>query len=418
MAAPTYRITYIPIEKLLHVTSVGSTKNNPEGRSCLRGCWVSYYCLKKIQQSEMIGISRNLQGVPCMEVPIQLLSSSATASEKLLLDSFQQMVSRVKADEYSGLVIPAETDQTGKPTGYKFKLLQTGSTGKTVEINQTIERLERSIARAFLADWLYLGSGAGSSGSWSLASVRTHSFSQALAGFLASVVDAFNSHAIPQLMRLNGVTDADLFPKLRHGDIEARPIEEVAPHVSALVTAGLMTPDDTTEEWLREILGAPQVEANGIDRPSVFDTPDNEASEMLAELLPIEPTDPEQNTEPAPIQDEGETVADVTLNGAQVASLLSIIERVTLDQLPRESALNIIAAAFNMDKPTADSLLGEVGRGFKPEETAPDARMSQTTSSPRRSRKRYQAAQSGTDSGARLTHACMTTTGTRPSVSE
>ena len=67
-------------------------------------------------------------------------------------------------------------------------------------------------------------------------------------------------------MRLNGVTDADLFPKLRHGDIEARPIEEVAPHVSALVTAGLMTPDDTTEEWLREILGAPQVETSGIDR--------------------------------------------------------------------------------------------------------------------------------------------------------
>ena len=96
------------------------------------------------------------------------------------------MVSRVKADEYSGLVIPAEVDQTGKATGYKFRLLQTGSTGKTVEINQTIERLERSIARAFLADWLYLGSGASSSGSWSLASVRTHSFSQALAGFLAS----------------------------------------------------------------------------------------------------------------------------------------------------------------------------------------------------------------------------------------
>ena len=294
MAAPNYKITYIPIEKLLHVTSIGSAKQNPEGRSCLRGCYVSYYCLKRIQQSEMIGISRNLQGVPCMEVPIQLLSPSATAQEKLLLDKFQQMVSRVKSDEYSGLVIPAEVDQAGKATGYKFKLLQTGSTGKTVEINQTIERLERSIARAFLADWLYLGSGAGSSGSWSLASVRTHSFAQALAGFLASVVDAFNTHAIPQLMRMNGITDPGLFPKMRHGDIESRPIEEIAPHVASLVTSGLMTPDEDTEKWLRDVMGAPEMQAEEIRRPLAEDLPLDEMMSEAEDSSAIEETeDPE-----------------------------------------------------------------------------------------------------------------------------
>ena len=365
---PNFDLRYIPIEKLLHVTSTGASKMNPEGRSCLRGCWTSYYCLKRIQQSEMIGISRNLQGVPLMEVPLRLLSNSATAEEKALLTQFQQLVSRVRADSYSGLVLPASVDQQGKPSGYKFSLLQTGSTGKSVEVSATISRLSTDISRAFLADWLYLGSASGSSGSWSLASVRTNNFAQALSGFLASAIDAVNRHMIPQLMRLNGITDPTLYPTLRHGDLEGRPVEEIAPHIASLVSSGLITPDDETERWLRELVGAPQIEATE-NRPSVFDLPATEEDALLEEALRVEPTaDVDDVSDEVGISDGGESVAAVTLNGAQIASLLAIIEQVTKGQLPREVALNIISTAFNMDLERADDLLGEVGRGFTPRE--------------------------------------------------
>ena len=76
-------------------------------------------------------------------------------------------------------------------------------------------------------------------------------------------------------------------------------------------------------------------------------------------------------------QSEGSDLADVepseALNGAQVTSLIAVIGEVSAGTLPRETAMQIISIAFNMPIDVADSLLGEVGRGFVPAEpAAPD----------------------------------------------
>lgn len=276
MAPPNYGIKYIPLDKLLLFRSVGVMKDNPQGRSSLRNCYVSYSIQKKIQVSEAIGISRNLSGLPTMTVPLRLLSDSATSSEKQLLANFQNMVSRVKADEYSGLVLPSEVTQDGNPSGYKFQLLSGGSSGKTTETTPVIERLEKSIARSFLADFLFLGSG--TTGSWALASTKTNMFSQALGGFLSAIVDVLNE-AVEQLMRMNGFDEPELYPKIRHGDLEKMPLEEISGPIAQMVSAGIITPDDELEQWVRELAGAPQSENGYLSRPRE---------------LPIEPTDDEQ----------------------------------------------------------------------------------------------------------------------------
>lgn len=54
----------------------------------------------------------------------------------------------------------------------------------------------------------------------------------------------------------------------------------------------------------------------------------------------------------------GENVQLQSMNGAQVASLLEIVESVSTGKLPRESALVIIQTAFSVSAETADSLLG------------------------------------------------------------
>jgi len=56
----------------------------------------------------------------------------------------------------------------------------------------------------------------------------------------------------------------------------------------------------------------------------------------------------------------------VSLNGAQLDSLLTVIDRVVRGQLPRTGAINIIAIAFNVDTATADKMLDTVGNGFVP----------------------------------------------------
>lgn len=275
MAPPNYGINYIPLEKLLLFRSVGVMKDNPEGRSLLRNCFVSYSIQKKIQISEAIGISRNLSGLPVMTVPLRLLSDSATSAEKKLLENFQSMVSRVKSDEYAGLVLPSEVTQDGNASGYKFQLMS-GSSGKTAETTPVIERLEKAIARSFLADFLFLGSG--TTGSWALSSTKTNMFSQALGGFLSAVVEVLNV-AVEQLMRMNGNLDAATYPKIRHGDLEKMPLEEISGPIAQMVSAGIITPDDELEKWVRELAGAPQSENAFLSRPQDF---------------AVEPTDEEQ----------------------------------------------------------------------------------------------------------------------------
>jgi hypothetical protein len=65
-----------------------------------------------------------------------------------------------------------------------------------------------------------------------------------------------------------------------------------------------------------------------------------------------------------------EDVQKTALNGAQVSSLLEVITSVVNGQVPRESAVAIIQAAFNQPREVAESMLGDIGRGFAPEPTA------------------------------------------------
>lgn len=56
--------------------------------------------------------------------------------------------------------------------------------------------------------------------------------------------------------------------------------------------------------------------------------------------------------------------ADTAMNGAQVAALVAIVEAVVKGTIPRDSAVQIIAAAFSLTPGAADTLLGPAGRGF------------------------------------------------------
>ena len=95
MAPPNYEEVYIPLEKALHFRTE-THKNNPEGRSILRNAYRSWYFLKRIQEIEAIGIERDLAGLPVMQVPVELLSSNATSSQKAVVDDFRDMIQKIR----------------------------------------------------------------------------------------------------------------------------------------------------------------------------------------------------------------------------------------------------------------------------------------------------------------------------------
>jgi len=96
-----------------------------------------------------------------------------------------------------------------------------------------------------------------------------------------------------------------------------------------------------------------------------------EAPDEPVAVEAVEATDGDAEPEPVK-QDDPEAVDPQTaLNGAQVTALLEVVQSVVEGQLPRESAIAIIVAAFPVDQATADAMLGTVGTTFVPEPTAP-----------------------------------------------
>ncbi|GAI92632.1 unnamed protein product, partial [marine sediment metagenome] len=68
---------------------------------------------------------------------------------------------------------------------------------------------------------------------------------------------------------------------------------------------------------------------------------------------------------------EAVTTPQQSLNGAQVTSLLEVVQNVAAGQMPREAGINILRVAFAISEQNAESVMASVGAGFKPE-TSPE----------------------------------------------
>ena len=255
VSPPTYNLVYVPIEKSI-LFRTQTNKNNPEGRSILRNAFRSWYFKKKLEEIEAIGIERDLSGLPVLEVPPEIMSSAASAADKSLRTDLENMVQQIKRDEREGMVIPSELDQDGKPTGYRFRLLNSGGR-RAVDVDGAIKRYESRMAMAVMAEFLLLGMD--KVGSFALASTKTHLFSVALGSIIDSICQTFNRFSVARLMTLNGVKP-EFWPKLAHGDIEAPELKEIANYVTGLTDSGILVPDEALELRMREMAGLPMPE--------------------------------------------------------------------------------------------------------------------------------------------------------------
>lgn len=261
--APTYQQFYIPIEKSL-LFRTRSHKNNPEGRSLLRGAYKSYYYLKRIQSIEAIGVERDLAGLPIMQVPPEIMHPNASAAQKAIRTNMENMVQKIKRDAYEGVVLPSETSLDGTPTGYKLALLSSGGR-RPIDVDAIIKRYESRIMMSFLSEMLLLGQD--NVGSWALADSKTNILSMSIGAMLDGVVDVINRHAIPRLCQFNGMPEKD-WPSLSHGDMETPDLAQLGAFLSQATTSGLLVPDESLEQHVREVAGLPTKDASA---PTVLD---------------------------------------------------------------------------------------------------------------------------------------------------
>lgn len=251
-ALPDYKMRRIDFNRSL-LFRPKSRKNNPEGWSMLRTAVRSYFKLKNTEDFESIGVERDLAGYPVMEVPPELLHPKADADKKAMLGTYQDMVQRIRRDQYEGTVIPSELDREGKPTGYRLRLLNSGGR-RPVDVDAIIKRYESRILITLLCEFLVLGMD--KVGSLALSSDKTDMFARALGALLDAFVAVMNRIAIPRLMRINAVP-RELWPKLTHGDIEKDDVTKLVTNIAALSSAGAITLDDEIDAHLKRKLELP-----------------------------------------------------------------------------------------------------------------------------------------------------------------
>lgn len=255
---PDYVLRFVPIEKAV-LFRTSRHKNNPEGRSILRNAYRPWWFKKRFEEIEGIGIERDLAGYPVIRVPADLLKEDAPDWMKALRRDLEAMVTEIRRDEREGILLP------NKEEGYDIQLLSTGGR-RMPDTSAIIERYDRRIAGTALADFLLIGGQR--TGSYALVSSRTELFANAIGTYLDIMAEAFNTHSVPRLFRLNdglpGFPKVEALPYFEHGDIEERELEELGNFLQALAGAGMeVFPNPELE---RAVLRAARLPEEGVEK--------------------------------------------------------------------------------------------------------------------------------------------------------
>lgn len=344
---------FLPIERLVNFRTE-STKNNPEGRSLFRNAVVPYMRLKHIETIEMIGLERELTGMPIMEVPLNILAVNQKDPQALAVRAdLERQLGSLKTHERSYMIVPAEMSPSNTPTGWKFRLQQSPGTGR-IDVSKSKLDYQTQIFISCLAQFLLLGQN-GNGGARALSEDSTDLFSLIMFALLESIREAFQREAIDRLCRLNCV-EADYIPKLKFGDIDNPNLQKIGSFLTALNTSGILVPDEQLREHLYKIAGLPFAKEGDDVVP---------ADDLIARALgngSLEGIG--QGTGSGSSGSSGGSSSSgldepkvELLNGAQLASLVQVLDAMSSGTLPRESVFNILTSTLGMEPRVVDAIL-------------------------------------------------------------
>jgi hypothetical protein len=237
---------------------------------------------------EAIGVVRSLANLPKIELPARMLSPNASAEEKAVVAKYKKMGNLLAKDQLACVVMPAEEDENGKKTGYKFTLI--GASGQQMSTDPVIRRYDARMLMSLSAEFLIVG--LGSTGSFAMAAEKSSNFRSSIERFSDIIQDQLNI-AIQRLMLANGVAP-ELWPTLIHDPVAEVDVKDLGLFLSQAGAGKFITPNLETENAIRERL----------DFPALTDEEYEEAQERVKELtskpdpIPAGSTDPELEPDP------------------------------------------------------------------------------------------------------------------------
>lgn len=284
----------IPVEKSLLFRTT-TQKNNPEGRSLLRNAYRPWYFKRRIEEIEAIGIERDLAGLPVAHVPPEYLSSSATPEQASVLNAVKEIVTSIKRNENEGIIFPVVYDESGHKM-FELSLLSSGGS-RQFDTDKIITRYDNRIATSVVSDFILLGQDR--VGSFALGVSKMDLWTMSVDSLCRTIAETVNSHAIPRLLKLNGM-DTSRCPTLTYSEVSHVDLGEISDFVSKMTQAGVLVPDPALEDHLRDLAGLPPATHSATDAGADGMSEDDQkallalppAQRMLAERTGIVPNPP------------------------------------------------------------------------------------------------------------------------------
>lgn len=246
---------YLPMDRCV-LFRTRPYKNNPEGRSILRNAYRSWYLKKRLEEIEAIGIARDLNGLPVVQVPAQIMSNTASAAQRATRSSMETLVSKIHRDEMEGIVMPSELEpgESNIATGYKLTLLSTNG-GKQLSADPVIRRYDARIAMSMAAEFIILGTE--KQGSFALGAEKSANFIRSLYWYGQTIADTMNKGPIKKLYDANNVPVANR-AKICPGELDSPDLLSFGQFLQSVTTNGLLHPTPAVESRIREIGDLPE----------------------------------------------------------------------------------------------------------------------------------------------------------------
>ena len=244
------------------------------GTSILRGAYKHWLIKDALIRVGALAVERNGMGVP-----VVYYGPEGNQEEALAL------ATKFRAAEEAGAAVPEGT--------YRLELV--GVTGSVRDELPLVKYHDESIGRSALAMFLNLGHDRGAR---SLGETFVDYFVMALGAVIDEVAETVTEHVIRDLVELNFGAD-EAYPELVADELtpESLPTAEA---LKALVDAGVLTPDQSLEEYVRRRSGLPEPDPDA-ELPVEPELPEGPppGPESIVGVVEDDGPDPELGPDPA-----------------------------------------------------------------------------------------------------------------------
>ena len=244
---------YIEIDRdkfLLFTTD--ETRGNPEGNSIFKNIYLAYKQLTLLQENQLVGISKDIQGILKISIPPQYLDPNASDADKAAVKGFQAIIDGYNAGTQRGLLVPNLIDPESKQPLFTYDLMETRGTAK-YDTESIIKGLQSDILSALNVDILKLG--ADGAGSFSLASSKTSILALAIDSKLKEIQEVLNQHLMRTLYEANGWGCENL-PKFVYEEPEEINLDSLGAFLQRIKAVGLVEVDREILNIVRKAMGA------------------------------------------------------------------------------------------------------------------------------------------------------------------